>query len=130
MEIEMKKKIGVLAIAATVALGSANIALAKPDAEKMKGAGHHHEMEEAKDKHHDKKDKMRDKAKTDADDEFDRHDDEGKFKGKEKGDMPSGLAKQREKKAGQEQKELGKGSEQGQASREEHSRKWWKFWGE
>jgi hypothetical protein len=32
------------------------------------------------------------------------------------------------KKADQERKELGKGSEQGQASREEHSRKWWRFW--
>lgn len=33
------------------------------------------------------------------------------------------------KKADQERKELGKGSEQGQAQRAEHSRKWWKFWG-
>lgn len=40
----------------------------------------------------------------------------------------SGLAKQRERKITQEQKELGKGSEQGQQMREEHSRKWWKFW--
>jgi hypothetical protein len=41
-----------------------------------------------------------------------------------------GLAKQRDKKANQERKELGRGSEQGQQMREEHSRKWWKFWGE
>ena len=40
----------------------------------------------------------------------------------------SGLAKQRDKKATQEQKELGRGSEKGQAMREEHSQKWWKFW--
>lgn len=26
------------------------------------------------------------------------------------------------------QKEVGKGSEQGQAMRKEHSKKWWKFW--
>ena len=40
---------------------------------------------------------------------------------------PSGIEKQREKKSEQVQKELGKGSEQGQTSREER-RKWWKFW--
>lgn len=39
-----------------------------------------------------------------------------------------GLNKQRQKKASQEQKELGRGSEKGQQSREEHSRKWWKLW--
>ena len=27
-----------------------------------------------------------------------------------------------------ERKEAGKGSETGQQKREEHSRKWWKFW--
>ena len=42
----------------------------------------------------------------------------------------SGLEKQREKKMAQERKELGEGSEKGQEMREEHSRKWWKFWGE
>lgn len=40
----------------------------------------------------------------------------------------SGLAKQRDKKAMQEKKELGRGSEKGQEMREEHSQKWWKFW--
>lgn len=45
-------------------------------------------------------------------------------------DTPAGLAKQRDKKTVQEQKELGRGSEQGQKSREENSRKWWKLWGE
>ncbi len=44
-------------------------------------------------------------------------------------EQPKGLEKQREKKAAQEQKELGKGSEQGQQSRE-NRRKWWKFWGD
>ena len=29
-----------------------------------------------------------------------------------------------------ERKEAGKGSETGQKSREQHSKKWWKFWGE
>jgi hypothetical protein len=41
---------------------------------------------------------------------------------------PKGLEKQREKKSEQERKEIDKGSEQGQKMREEHSRKWWKFW--
>jgi threonine synthase len=39
-----------------------------------------------------------------------------------------GLEKQREKKPEQEMKELGKGSEQGQAARDEHRKKWWRFW--
>ena len=41
-----------------------------------------------------------------------------------------GLEKQQAKKMEQTHNELGKGSEQGQAAREESSRKWWKFWGE
>jgi len=39
-----------------------------------------------------------------------------------------GHDKQAEKKAGREMKELDKGSEQGQEARQEHSKKWWKFW--
>jgi len=38
-----------------------------------------------------------------------------------------GLEKQKAKKAEQVQKELGKGSEKGQAMRTEHRKKWWKF---
>ena len=49
---------------------------------------------------------------------------------KERQDDPQGLEKQREKKSDQVQKELGRGSEQGQESREQHRRKWWKFWGD
>ena len=40
------------------------------------------------------------------------------------------MEKQQLKKTEQVRKEAGKGSERGQAMREEHSRKWWKFWGE
>ena len=47
---------------------------------------------------------------------------------KGKSDEASGLNKQSEKKMEQERKEEGKGSETGQKMREEHSRKWWKFW--
>ncbi len=39
----------------------------------------------------------------------------------------NGLEKQQTKKAEQVQKELGKGSEKGEAMREEHRKKWWKF---
>lgn len=45
-----------------------------------------------------------------------------------KDDKLNGLEKQKEMKMEQEQKELGKGSEQGQTAREEHRKKWWKFW--
>ena len=40
-----------------------------------------------------------------------------------------GLETQHEKKSQQAQKELGKGSDKGQESREQR-KKWWKFWGE
>lgn len=41
-----------------------------------------------------------------------------------------GLEKQKNKKLDQEQKELDKGSAKGKESREENSKKWWKFWDE
>lgn len=39
------------------------------------------------------------------------------------------MEKQQMKKAEEMKKEADKGSEKGQAMREEHSKKWWKFWG-
>lgn len=42
-------------------------------------------------------------------------------------DELKGLEKQAAKKSGQQQKDLGKGSETGQEAREER-KKWWKFW--
>lgn len=48
---------------------------------------------------------------------------------KDQSDKLKGVEKQTDKKAGQVQKESGKGSEKGMESRET-SRKWWKFWGE
>jgi hypothetical protein len=39
------------------------------------------------------------------------------------------MKKQQQKKTEEMRKEAGKGSEKGQAMREEHSKKWWKFWG-
>lgn len=41
-----------------------------------------------------------------------------------------GIKKQAENKTNQQRNELGKGSEIGQAKREENSKKWWKFWEE
>lgn len=63
--------------------------------------------------------------------------DDAKEKAKEKAEelrrtadnMPKGLEKQKAKKSEQVQKELDKGSEKGKEMRQEHSRKWWKFWG-
>ena len=69
-----------------------------------------------------KKDKVK-KAKKEKD-ELD--DDEAV----EDSDKLKGIEKQTAKKADQEQKELGKGSEQGQESREEHRKKWWQFSGD
>ena len=50
-------------------------------------------------------------------------------RGYEDDDM-SPAAREREwrRKVEQEQRELGRGSEQGQTQREEHRRKWWNFW--
>jgi len=47
---------------------------------------------------------------------------------REKAKEAHGQAALEGKKDDQERKELGKGSEQGQAKRAENSRKWWKFW--
>ena len=62
----------------------------------------------------DKKDK---KEKMTRDHEDDVNDDDA-----------SDTKKQAGKKADQERKEAGKGSEKGQTKREENSKKWWKFW--
>lgn len=48
---------------------------------------------------------------------------------KQREDELKGLEKQKAKKSEQVQKELDKGSEQGQEARSER-RKWWRFWGE
>jgi hypothetical protein len=53
---------------------------------------------------------------------------EEQLENKEKS-IRKGFEKQKQKKSEQVQKELDKGSEQGKAMRQEHRRKWWKFWG-
>lgn len=49
---------------------------------------------------------------------------------KEDGGQMDAMEKQAAMKSEQNRNELGKGSEKGQESRETHSKKWWKFWGE
>ncbi len=84
-----------------------------------------------------KKEKLRKDEKKEHADEFlvDGHERDGKNKGEREknrdhseNDESPGLYKQHDMKMDQEQKELGRGSEQGQKMREQHSRKWWKFW--
>ena len=95
-----------------------NWALADEHKGKKMDKPQHKEMKKAANTEH-KEGKRKDRD----DDEHD--DDDDKYKSSE-----NSLEKQREKKVEQERKEIGKGSEQGQASREEHRRKWWKFWEE
>jgi hypothetical protein len=60
----------------------------------------------------------------------DRYNDRDRYDNRDRDDELSPAAREREwrRKIEQEQKELGQGSEQGQTQREEHRRKWWKFW--
>jgi hypothetical protein len=110
----------------------------KPDKEQVMNKGKHKDKSMKRDSDHEadydedrdyekdkkgKKDKKDKKDKRDKDPADSDHDDDYDEESK-------GLDKQRDMKSEQERKELDKGSEKGQASREEHSRKWWKFWGD
>ncbi len=133
-------------MASVFALGSAGVAYAKPDVEKAKGGKHHAEsvaddISESRDEIYAEKEKMKqrkdkmkkEKARDDRSREERSRDEKNRDEDSESEEMDldsddRGLEKQRYKKAEQERHELDKGSEQGQAMREEHSRKWWKFW--
>ena len=67
-------------------------------------------------------------AKEDIDDSDDRI--KEKKEKEDKSRELKGIEKQNLKKSEQPQKELDKGSDKGQESRDENSKKWWKFWGE
>ena len=67
-------------------------------------------------------------AKKDIDDRDDRI--KEKKEKEDKSRELKGIEKQNLKKSEQPQKELDKGSDKGQESRDENSKKWWKFWGE
>ena len=70
-------------------------------------------------------------AKKDIDDRDDRIKEKKEKKEKEeKSRELKGIEKQNLKKSEQPQKELDKGSDKGKESRDENSKKWWKFWGE
>jgi len=108
----------------------------RADKAKMKAKDY---MDEEHGKSTDKMDRERKKGEGEKSKGFekqkDKHAEHGKSTEKMKmgkqdeGEKLKGLEKQREMKMEQEQKELGKGSEQGQETREK-SKKWWKFWGE
>jgi hypothetical protein len=95
----------------------------RPDSSHQKSSKMDHDgaRDEMRDRHRDNKEYRHEKDK-----EMDRKSEQ--YREHRDSDDAPGLAKQREMKANQEQKELGRGSEQGQEMREEHSRKWWKFW--
>ena len=74
---------------------------------------HEEEMEERNEEMMEHEEEMREREKTMEDREA---------RKQEK------MEKLREKRGEEDRKEMGKGSEQGQSMREEHSRKWWRFW--
>ena len=70
-------------------------------------------------------------AKGDSDDDDYRlNEKKQKKEKKDKSSKLKGIEKQGAKKSEQEQKEVEKGSDKGQASREENRKKWWRVWGE
>lgn len=75
------------------------------------------------------REQMRERGDSERHDAMQKRDDRGQLMREHHQSVhePKDIDKQRE--MDRERKELGKGSEQGQKSREEHSRKWWKFWG-
>lgn len=83
------------------------------------------QMKQAKESKEEKAKKS--KEGKDHDHSHDDDDQEDKIKDKSEAKL-KGLEKQKAMKSEQMQNELGKGSEQGQAAREENSKKWWKFW--
>lgn len=130
----MKNKLiaGVLVLGVSAVLGGSQVWAKSED--KGKG-GQAKNAEKALVKGQDRhQDQMREKVREHRpdDDERERAESHQRIKDRQQEHRDdsdaSGLAKQRERKITQEQKELGKGSEQGQQKREQHSRKWWKFW--
>jgi hypothetical protein len=73
--------------------------------------------------------KMDAKAQKDAECKMSAATDDAACTMEQKKEQMKSMEKQQTKKAEEMKKEAGKGSEQGQAMREEHSKKWWKFWG-
>lgn len=99
----------------------------KPTEEQLKT---HKAAMEAKDDLDDDGEMKREKIKQEKKEKIKEQDREQMQEMKENSGQTKAMEKQAEKKSEQSRNELGKGSEQGQAAREENSKKWWKFWGE
>ncbi|MBV1932495.1 MAG: hypothetical protein KUG71_12360 [Porticoccaceae bacterium] len=126
----MRKKFGnnVIVLAAVLLVSTG--VWAKPDGQQGGGAGKRPDNSMQKSPRMDGDDAREELHERRRDEEYRREKSkEMESKREHRGDDDaSGLAKQREMKINQEQKELGRGSEKGQEAREENSRKWWKIW--
>lgn len=99
----------------------------KPTEEQLKT---HKAAMEAKDDLDDDGEMKQEKIKQEKKEKIKEQDREQMQEMKEGSEQKKAMEKQAAKKSEQNRNELGKGSEQGQAAREENSKKWWKFWGE
>lgn len=100
----------------------------KPSEEQLKT--HKSAMEAKEDMDDDDGEMKQEKIKQEKKEKIKEQDREQMQEMKEGAEQKKGMEKQDAKKPEQNRNELGKGSEQGQAAREENSKKWWKFWGE
>lgn len=102
-------------------------------AEKPAWAGNGQPTAEQKAMHKEAMNAKQDDSEDDVEDEMKKDktkkdkDENDTEKNKVGGKTNAGLEKQKAKKAAMQQKEMDKGSEQGQESREDR-KKWWKFW--
>jgi len=100
----------------------------KPAEEQLKT--HKATMEAKEDMDDDDGEMKREKIKQEKKEKIKEQDREQMQEMKEGSGQKKAMEKQSIKKSEQNRNELGKGSEQGQESRETNSKKWWKFWGE
>jgi Skp family chaperone for outer membrane proteins len=86
-----------------------------------------HQYESQQRSEHEYEYRKSEKEYGDKDREIKKEKKEKEMKYQEGEKPPKGLEKQQQRKMEQDQKELGKGAEQGQAAREQRN-KWWRFW--
>lgn len=125
------KKITVLTIASVLVSMPAFAQHHDGHAEVQSHGGHHQSHGEHDDRggHDDDHDDHREHDKKTKKEKHEKHEKYDKHEKHEKHAMPKGLEKQHDKKAAHVQKELDKGSAQGQEARQGR-KKWWKFWGD
>ena len=123
----MKKRILVILASALVVILATSAVNAEPKGSKDKGSKKAEKAMMKAERKEPKAFKMKEKEERKARISMDKEEREAskEIKGKDSDDDDK-YAKQREKHT--EYREEGKGSETGQASREEHRKKWWKFW--